>query len=412
MNLAYKVKRKKSSTKKKEGSSASSTADKEKVGLEQKPDEIELNQESKTLDSIIKETSTTTTTTTSTTTTTTEPGQVGDEFSLDKLKKKKKPSGSERTSTLDPKEARNIEKLSSKVFDVNTRKKKKKHRPGKRAPLLKTDDTEQTDDIDLLLNEIKVRLKAMANETSDVNLKSSIPEQKSASSAAGSYWVSSSSSSTTTTTTAAAATTAGDVGIMTKEVQNEGNGISVEKILNGSESDGGSLSTSHGSSKLEGVYDYSALTTRIYDLLKKYNPQLTSDKKRIVMKTPQIVKDGGSRTLFVNFGDICLSMGRPPEHVKEFVCSELGTTSSIGGDNGLLLKGIYKNKPIESILRKYMQEFVCCPMCGSTDTYLKRDANNRLFSIVCRQCHADKTVGSVHKGYQAALRKGDKQQKM
>ena len=47
-------------------------------------------------------------------------------------------------------------------------------------------------------------------------------------------------------------------------------------------------------------------------------------------------------------------MHRQPEHVLQFLYSELGTQGSIDGAQRLIMKGRYTQKQIENVLRKYI----------------------------------------------------------
>lgn len=60
--------------------------------------------------------------------------------------------------------------------------------------------------------------------------------------------------------------------------------------------------------------------------------------------------------MFANLTDICRRMHRQPEHVLQFLYSELGTTGSIDGAQRLIMKGRYTQKQIENVLRKYIGE--------------------------------------------------------
>lgn len=61
-------------------------------------------------------------------------------------------------------------------------------------------------------------------------------------------------------------------------------------------------------------------------LTKHQNPELT-EKKRTTMKPPMLMRIGTKKTLWANFADICGSMKRNPEHVRQFFEAELGTES-------------------------------------------------------------------------------------
>merc|ERR1719220_1906151 len=108
-------------------------------------------------------------------------------------------------------------------------------------------------------------------------------------------------------------------------------------------------------------------------------------------------------------------MKRPSDHVVSFVLAEFGTEGSVAGsataraegagaDGQLILKGRYLPKHCESLLRKYIKEYVTCEMCKSAATELKRDSSTRLFIVECSNCGATRTAASIKAGYHAVTR--------
>ena len=70
--------------------------------------------------------------------------------------------------------------------------------------------------------------------------------------------------------------------------------------------------------------------------------------------------------------EICKGLKRSPEHVCTFFLTEIGTEGAVAGEQ-LILKGRYIAKHIESLIKKYIAEYVCCPLCKSPNTELKKD---------------------------------------
>lgn len=48
------------------------------------------------------------------------------------------------------------------------------------------------------------------------------------------------------------------------------------------------------------------------------------------------------------------SLHRQPEHVIQFLFTELGTTGSVDGAQQLIIKGRWQQKQIENVLRRYI----------------------------------------------------------
>jgi translation initiation factor 2 subunit 2 len=141
-------------------------------------------------------------------------------------------------------------------------------------------------------------------------------------------------------------------------------------------------------------YDYDFLYERICNLIKKNNPSVT-EKTKISLKAPDVRKVTGIKCVWVNFNDTCISLNREKEHFLNFILMELGTDGSIGGDYQLNLKGRYNNKHIESLLKKYVQEYVTCKNCNSPNTILIKDNSARIQILRCNNCNSERTVTQV-----------------
>lgn len=54
------------------------------------------------------------------------------------------------------------------------------------------------------------------------------------------------------------------------------------------------------------VLFYTQLLTRVFDIMRAKNPEMvTGEKKKFVMKPPQVMRIGTKKTSFANFTDIC-----------------------------------------------------------------------------------------------------------
>jgi len=172
-------------------------------------------------------------------------------------------------------------------------------------------------------------------------------------------------------------------------------------------------------------YTYQEMLTRLYEIVENKCPTLGVTKKQ-VLKPPQTVRVGSKKVAWVNFNEICQMIKRPPDHVVSFVLAEFGTTGSVAGsatarkdgegsDGQLILKGRYLPKHLESVLRKYIKDYVTCHMCKGADTELDKDSSTRLWIVKCNVCGADRTATSIKSGYHSvtkADRRAAKQAKM
>mmetsp|Transcript_4233 Transcript_4233/g.6613 ORF Transcript_4233/g.6613 Transcript_4233/m.6613 type:complete len:236 (+) Transcript_4233:30-737(+) len=150
-------------------------------------------------------------------------------------------------------------------------------------------------------------------------------------------------------------------------------------------------------------YAYTEMLERVFDLLRERNPGIAS-KKRHVMPPPQLVRVGTRKTMWANFNQIAQLMHRQNEHVMSFVLAELGTEGSIDGNQRLIVKGRYVPKQLESLLKRYILEYVSCTMCRSPETTLTRDSVTRLFFLQCDKCNSRRSVAAIKSGYHATSR--------
>ncbi|ORX91859.1 hypothetical protein K493DRAFT_286310 [Basidiobolus meristosporus CBS 931.73] len=150
-------------------------------------------------------------------------------------------------------------------------------------------------------------------------------------------------------------------------------------------------------------YTYQELLGRVFKILQHNNPELISEKRRYTMVPPSIHREGSKKTLFANIGDICRRMRRQPEHVIQFLFSELGTSGSVDGSGSLIIKGRFQQKQIENVLRRYIVEYVTCKTCKSPDTILSKE--NRIFFLQCESCGSTRSVSAIKTGFMAQTTK-------
>ncbi|CDH58493.1 translation initiation factor [Lichtheimia corymbifera JMRC:FSU:9682] len=149
-------------------------------------------------------------------------------------------------------------------------------------------------------------------------------------------------------------------------------------------------------------YQYEELLGRVFKILRQNNPELAGEKRRYTIVPPSIHRDGSKKTVFANVADICKRLHRQPEHVIQFLFTELGTTGSVDGAQQLIIKGRWQQKQIENVLRRYIVEYVTCKTCKSPDTILSKD--NRLYFVQCESCGSTRSVSAIKTGFKAQTR--------
>lgn len=163
-----------------------------------------------------------------------------------------------------------------------------------------------------------------------------------------------------------------------------------------------------GDDENERDYPYDELVDRVFEQLRIIKPELAAgEEKKFVMRLPQVVWIGTKKTGIANFSQICNVLHRMPKHVLQFFLSELGTTGSIDGNNKMIIKGRFRQRHIENVLRRYIKEYVMCSTCRSMNTILVK--NNRLLFLQCERCHSRISVAPIKSGFQAVTNKRQRQ---
>ncbi|TPX75459.1 hypothetical protein CcCBS67573_g03279 [Chytriomyces confervae] len=150
-------------------------------------------------------------------------------------------------------------------------------------------------------------------------------------------------------------------------------------------------------------YTYPELLARVFKIIRQNNPELTGEKKKYTLVPPQVMREGTKKSIFANVVDIARRMRREPDHLIQYLFSELGTSGSIDGSQRLVMKGRFQQKHIENVLKHYIVEYVTCKTCRSGDTILTKE--NRLFFLQCQSCGSTKSVSAIKTGFMAQATK-------
>ncbi|GKB55047.1 eukaryotic translation initiation factor 2 subunit beta [Tanacetum coccineum] len=120
------------------------------------------------------------------------------------------------------------------------------------------------------------------------------------------------------------------------------------------------------------------------------SPELAGDRRRTVIRPPQVIREGTKKSVFINFMDLCPTMRRQPDHVMTFLLAEMGINGSLDGQQRLVVKDRFATKNFEGILRRYINEYVIRNGCRSRDTILSKE--NHLFFLRCEQCGSGRFI--------------------
>ena len=150
-------------------------------------------------------------------------------------------------------------------------------------------------------------------------------------------------------------------------------------------------------------FPYDTLLKRLYNLMKKHNPNSSTGGLKI--PTIQVGLVGKDRACWMNFEKVANSLNRNLEHLFQYVLSELGIEGTIGGENQANFKAKVTQISLQKVLTKYINDYVRCPNCKSFKTILKKDPSTRVQQIFCENCKSEKTVQVIKSRLNAGKKK-------
>ena len=133
-------------------------------------------------------------------------------------------------------------------------------------------------------------------------------------------------------------------------------------------------------------YTTDQLIDRLYKTLEHNN---VPKSNKLVMDSPDVALVNG-QTCFKNFTSICENLKRGTNDVKKFFEEEMSTKSSIDGTGRLLIDGKFRTNNIEKVLLKYMQKYVFCDICKSSNTTLVKE--DRIQYMDCMSCKSRRAL--------------------
>lgn len=139
------------------------------------------------------------------------------------------------------------------------------------------------------------------------------------------------------------------------------------------------------------IYDLDFLVARFNDKFKEFTGGSVSGKTKAFIKAPEFVQTNNKRICIKNFTDVATSINRTPNELSNYINKELHVTTTIlPNDGSLIIYGSYKRNQIESIIKKFVAEYVQCPSCKTQDTRI--DKIDRINYIICNKCFAKTAI--------------------
>lgn len=100
----------------------------------------------------------------------------------------------------------------------------------------------------------------------------------------------------------------------------------------------------------------------------------------------------GMRTIFRNYKEICDALNRDPHHLLKFLSREMATAGTVDRSR-VVFQGKFRYDTFERLIKRYVDEFVTCPVCKRPDTKVIKE--KRLYFLICEACGAKSSIRPV-----------------
>jgi len=130
-------------------------------------------------------------------------------------------------------------------------------------------------------------------------------------------------------------------------------------------------------------YEFSYLLDRIESTMNDKNNEDEEEEKATRGEMPQ-TKFVSTKTSIMNFDILCEQLEREPTHLLDYIKAEMDVEGNFGSERNVLLQGRHKAPTINSLYKKYIEQYVRCLGCKSIKTTMTRDPSTRLLNLQCK----------------------------
>lgn len=120
-----------------------------------------------------------------------------------------------------------------------------------------------------------------------------------------------------------------------------------------------------------------------------------SKREKLGVKLPTI-NHTRHKTTIINFKGMCDGLNRgskeDTEYIKRYIEKETGKASSINIKNDLTLEKRETNEKLESVIKRYIKDFVLCKTCSSQVTSIVKIGKLRY--IKCNRCGSQNCIAN------------------
>ena len=121
--------------------------------------------------------------------------------------------------------------------------------------------------------------------------------------------------------------------------------------------------------------------------------ELNKSKDTYVLKLDKpILKVTSTNTFWPNAKKVIKGLKRPPEMVIKFLSEELNRNinwKSSNKNEGIVLERKVHFNIFNSAFQKFINNYVLCKKCKSSNTVVKKENEIRAYRLYCRNCKMD-----------------------
>jgi translation initiation factor 2 subunit 2 len=135
--------------------------------------------------------------------------------------------------------------------------------------------------------------------------------------------------------------------------------------------------------------DYDSLLDRARsqipeDAFKKSGERFQIPKVQLIVQ--------GNRSIWQNFQEIIMVLNRPGKEVMKFISGQLATAGNFEGST-TVFQGKFTAEGVGDVLKRYVEAYVICPVCGRPDTTMGKEKN--AYYLHCSACGARTAIRPV-----------------
>jgi len=134
-------------------------------------------------------------------------------------------------------------------------------------------------------------------------------------------------------------------------------------------------------------YSYDELLKRARSQI----PEVTAKRERLEL--PRLRMNViGMRTMIHNFKEVADALNRDPQHILKYLTGEMATAATMQ-EGRVIFQGKFNVDTLTTLLQRYMDNFIVCPVCKRPDTKIVRE--KRLSFTVCEACGAKSSIKNL-----------------